>query len=54
MQMSVLVRKVVAYHLFGARVISGSRENGRTVFAVVAASVISLVVWGLVVALNVR
>jgi hypothetical protein len=35
-------------------VISGSRENNRTVFAVVTASVISLVVWGLVIVLNVR
>jgi hypothetical protein len=52
--MSVIVRKVWAHQQAGARVISGSRENGRTVFAVVAASVISLVVWGLVVALNVR
>ena len=30
------------------------KEKKRTVFALVAASVISLVVWGLVVALNVR
>jgi hypothetical protein len=31
-----------------------SKENVRTVWAVVAASVISLVVWALVVVLNVR
>jgi hypothetical protein len=31
-----------------------SREKSRTILAVVTASVISLVVWGLVVALNVR
>jgi hypothetical protein len=31
-----------------------SREKARTIWAVVAASVISLVVWGLIVALNVR
>ncbi len=30
------------------------KEKKRTIFALVAASVISLVVWGLVVALNVR
>ena len=30
------------------------REKSRTILAVVTASVISLVVWGLVVALNVR
>jgi hypothetical protein len=30
------------------------KEKKRTVFALVAASVISLVVWGLVVVLNVR
>ena len=31
-----------------------SQEKSRTILAVVAASVISLVVWGLVVALNIR
>jgi hypothetical protein len=31
-----------------------SKEATRTIVAVVAASVISLVVWGLIVALNVR
>jgi hypothetical protein len=31
-----------------------SKERARTILAVVAASVISLVVWGLIVALNVR
>ena len=31
-----------------------SQEKARTILAVVAASVISLVVWGLIVALNVR
>jgi hypothetical protein len=31
-----------------------SKEKVRTIWAVVAASVISLVVWGLVVVLNVR
>jgi hypothetical protein len=31
-----------------------SREKSRTILAVVTASVISLVVWGLVVALNIR
>jgi hypothetical protein len=31
-----------------------SKEKSRTILAVVAASVISLVVWGLIVALNVR
>jgi hypothetical protein len=31
-----------------------SREKSRTILAVVTASVISLVVWGLVLALNVR
>jgi hypothetical protein len=31
-----------------------SKERARTILAVVTASVISLVVWGLVVALNVR
>ena len=31
-----------------------SKEKARTVLAVVAASVISLVVWGLIVVLNVR
>jgi hypothetical protein len=31
-----------------------SKERSRTILAVVAASVISLVIWGLVVALNVR
>ncbi len=30
------------------------KEKKRTIFALVAASVISLVVWGLVVVLNVR
>jgi hypothetical protein len=30
------------------------KEKKRTIFALVAASVISLVVWGLVLALNVR
>jgi flagellar biosynthesis protein FliQ len=35
-------------------VVQISREKSRTILAVVAASVISLVVWGLVVALNVR
>jgi hypothetical protein len=38
-------------------VVSGSKalkEKKRTIFALLAASVISLVVWGLVVALNVR
>jgi hypothetical protein len=38
----------------GNIMISGSRENGRTIFALVTASVISLVVWGLVIVLNVR
>jgi hypothetical protein len=52
--MSLFMRKVEPRHPLGVRVISGSGEKGRTVFAVVAASVISLVVWGLVVALNVR
>jgi hypothetical protein len=33
---------------------SGIKDRKRTVFALVAASVISLVVWGLVVGLNVR
>jgi len=31
-----------------------SKEKTRTILAVVAASIISLVVWGLIVALNVR
>ncbi len=35
-------------------VVSELKEKKRTIFALVAASVISLVVWGLVVALNVR
>jgi hypothetical protein len=35
-------------------VVSEIKEKKRTIVAVVAASVISLVVWGLVVALNVR
>jgi hypothetical protein len=34
-------------------VVSGIKEKKRTILALVAASVISLVVWGLVVALNV-
>jgi hypothetical protein len=35
-------------------VVSGVKEKKRTLVALLAASVISLVVWGLVVALNVR
>jgi hypothetical protein len=35
-------------------VVSALKEKKRTIFALVAASVISLVVWGLVVVLNVR
>lgn len=35
-------------------VVSELKQKKRTILAVVAASVISLVVWGLVVALNVR
>jgi hypothetical protein len=35
-------------------VISELKDRKRTVFALVAASVISLVLWGLVIALNVR
>jgi len=54
LRMSVFVRSVEPRYYLELVVISGSREKGRTVFAVVAASVISLVVWGLVVALNVR
>jgi hypothetical protein len=35
-------------------VISGLKDKKRTVFALVSASVISLVLWGLVIALHVR
>jgi hypothetical protein len=35
-------------------VVPHAQEKGRTILALVVASVISLVVWGLVVALNVR
>lgn len=34
--------------------VSELKQKKRTILAVIAASVISLVVWGLVVALNVR
>jgi hypothetical protein len=38
----------------GLVVISELKDRKRTVFALVTASVISLVLWGLVIALNVR